>query len=61
LLDIGRELVDQQVVRSRTDRIQRYLLRKLLPYSQRFSLLLRIGQWLRPILPSGIKQEVPVK
>ena len=61
LLDIGRELVDQQVLRSRTDRIQRYLLRKLLPYAQRFSILLRIGQWLRPILPAGIKQKVPLK
>ncbi len=61
LLDIGRELLDQQVVRSRTDRLQRYLLRKILPYAPRFSILLSLGQWLRPVLPAGIKQKVPVK
>lgn len=61
LLDIGRELVEQQVVRPKLERLQRFLLRKLLPYAKHFSILLRLGQWLKPILPAGLKYKVPVR
>jgi len=61
LLDIGRELVEQRVLRSRVERLQRYTLRKLLPYAHRFSLLMRIGQWLRPVLPAELKRKIPLK
>lgn len=61
LVDIGCELVDSQVIRSPVDRIKRFSLRKLLPYPQRFSLLLRVGQWLKPILPLSIKQKIPAR
>ncbi|NOR81550.1 MAG: glycolate oxidase subunit GlcF, partial [Methyloprofundus sp.] len=30
-----------------------------LPYPQRFALLLKIGQWLKPILPTSLKQQIP--
>lgn len=61
LLDIGRELVEQQVVRAKIKRLQRFLLRKLLPHAKHFSILLRLGQWLQPILPAGLKYKVPAR
>lgn len=59
LLDIGRELVDQQVSRPWWNDVQRYLLRSVIPYRSRFTPLLRVGQWVRPLLPARLKQAVP--
>lgn len=61
LVDIGRELVEQQVERPGLERLHRWLLRKLLPYPRRFGVLLSLGQWLRPLLPQMIKRKVPVR
>jgi len=61
LLDIGRDLVDQQVVRPKSERFKRFLLRKLLPYPGRFSLLLHLGQWSKSILPARLKRKVPTR
>lgn len=61
LVDIGRELVDSQVIRSPIDRIKRFMLRKILPYPKRFSFLLKTGQWLKPFLPVSIKQKIPAR
>ncbi|BCG64610.1 MAG: glycolate oxidase iron-sulfur subunit [Methyloprofundus sp.] len=59
LLDIGRELVDQQVQRPLWIRSQRYALRKLLPYPKRMAPLLSIGQLLRPYLPKSLQKHIP--
>ncbi len=59
LIDIGRELVDEQVSRSLLDRVKRFALRKILPFSKRFSFFFKIGQLLKPILPASIKQRIP--
>jgi len=59
LVDIGRELVDSQVKRSVFNQIQRFALRKLLPYPKRIAPLLTIGQWLKPVLPTVLKQKIP--
>ena len=61
LLDIGRELVEQKVQRPWIERLQRGVLRRLLPYPGRFAMLLRQGQWLKPVLPSSIKTKIPEK
>lgn len=61
LLDIGRELIEQQVERPKIDRLQRFLLRKVLPYPKRFAILLHLGQWLKSILASGLKHKVPTR
>ena len=61
LVDIGRELVEQKVKRPWWERLQRELLRQLLPYPRRFAALLRPGQWLRPLLPAGLKRKVPAR
>ncbi len=59
LIDIGRELVDRQVARSIADRIKRFILRKILPFPARFSVLLKTAQRLKPFLPASIKQLIP--
>ena len=61
LLDTGRELVEQTVRRSGSDRLIRYILRRVLPWPSRFAPLLRLGQLFRPLLPPAMKQHVPAK
>ena len=59
LLDIGREMVEQQVARPLPERVLRGTLRRLIPHRGRFRALLRTGQALRPLLPAGLKARVP--
>jgi len=59
LLDYGRHKVEQQVRRPWWQRGQRSLLRYFLPEPKRFNPLLRLGQWLRPVLPNVIKKNIP--
>jgi len=60
LVDIGRELLEQQVPRTAINHLQRFALRKLLPYPKRFLVFLKTGQWLRPLLPAPLQQHIPV-
>ena len=60
LVEIGREIVDQQVPRNLLQRIPRILLRKIVPYPQRFSPIYRLGLLFRPVLPASIKRKLPV-
>jgi glycolate oxidase iron-sulfur subunit len=59
LLDIGRSLLEERVQRPRPQRWVRTWLRRVLPYPNRFKTLLRIGQVLRPLLPSDLKRKIP--
>ena len=59
LIDIGGELVDENVLRSPLDRVKRLALRKILPFPKRFSFFLKTGQLLKPILPTSIQQKIP--
>ena len=61
LLDIGREFVEQKVPRSFSDRLTRWLLRKLLTRPRLVTPILRVGQFLSPILPRSLAQKVPLK
>jgi glycolate oxidase iron-sulfur subunit len=60
LLDIGREQVEQQVPRSRFQRLLRRMMIEVLAYPKRFTPLLRIGQGLRPLLPPHLRRNIPV-
>lgn len=60
LVEIGREIVDQQVPRSMLQRIPRILLRKIVPYPTRFAPLYKLGLLFRPILPATLKRKLPV-
>ncbi|MEX2517236.1 MAG: glycolate oxidase subunit GlcF [Gammaproteobacteria bacterium] len=60
LLEIGREQMETQQPRPAIQRWQRKMLKWILPYRRRFNLLLRSGQWLRPLLPTRLKQKIPL-
>lgn len=60
LLEIGREIVDQQVPRNFMQTMQRMLLRKIVPYPQRFAILFKTGQLFRPLLPKTLKKKLPL-
>ena len=61
LLDIGREVVEKQVGRGAVDSMQRAALRKVIPNPSLFGPLLKLGQWVRPLLPAALKQKVPAR
>jgi glycolate oxidase iron-sulfur subunit len=59
LLDIGRGVGERLLRRSWPDRLSRWALRRIVPYPARFTPLLRLGQWLRPLLPAGLRHRIP--
>ena len=59
LVDIGRELANEQLPRTMAQRLVRYGLRKIIPYPARFAGLLKLGRLFRPVLPAGIGRKIP--
>ncbi len=59
LLDIGRELVEERVARPLSERVVRRALRFVIPHRARFGPLLKLGQWVRPVMPASLKRMVP--
>lgn len=59
LLEIGRGAVEQQTDRPWVERLQRSILMRVLPHRSRFTVLLRLGQFLRPLLPAMLKGQIP--
>lgn len=59
LIDIARGLMDKEIPRSRPERLVRWGLRQVLPRPAVFGSLLKIGQGVRPMLPTPIKNKVP--
>ena len=61
LAEIGRDIMEDQLERPFQQKLLRWLIRKVLPYSRRFGFLLRLGQSVRPVLPSSLKAVVPIR
>jgi glycolate oxidase iron-sulfur subunit len=61
LVDIGRNIVEQQVPRPALDRLRRAVLRTVIPNRALFAPLLRVGQTLRPLLPPALRRKVPAR
>lgn len=59
LLDIGRDIVEQKIKRPLSEVSLRWILRKLLPSTNLFTFLLRIGQSISPLMPSALKKKIP--
>jgi len=59
LLDIARPQIEK-VQRSWSERLLRFGLLKVLPIPTRFSWLLTMGQFFRPLLPKAIASKVPL-
>lgn len=60
LLDIGRKLVEARVPRPASERALRWALKEGLP-SPLFTPALKLGQWVRPLLPEVLKAKVPAR
>jgi len=60
LADLGRQIVEERVPRSRGERIMRRLLRTVLPHRRLFSPLLALGRAVRPLMPAMLREHVPV-
>ena len=59
LLDIGREVVDEQVRRPLGQRLLRSALLAVMPRPALFAPLLRLGQLVRPLLPGALRAKIP--
>jgi len=59
LLDIGRQVVEQRVERSFKERLLRTLIQQVLPYPSRIGPLVKIGQWMKPVLPAKLAASIP--
>jgi len=59
LIDIGREIVEENTSRKFIENTTRFALRKIIPYPERFSFLLSIGTKLKPILPLFLQHKIP--
>ncbi len=61
LLDTGREIIEERLPRSLQDRLLRRTLRLVLPWAARFTPLLRLGQFARPVLPAALRKRIPAR
>ncbi len=61
LLDIGREIVAVKVTPPFLRRVKIWVIRTVIPRQLLFSRLLRLGQFLAPILPTILSKKIPVK
>ena len=61
LIDIGREVVEEKVARSTSDKAKRYFLRKLIEDPKLFKLAINTGRFFRPFLPQALRQKIPAK
>ncbi|MCL4106644.1 UNVERIFIED_CONTAM: hypothetical protein GTU68_009778 [Idotea baltica] len=61
LLDIGRDVIEEQQTRPILDKIKRSALLWLMPYSGRFTPALRLGQFFSPILPEFLCRKIPAR
>ncbi|MES9994247.1 MAG: glycolate oxidase subunit GlcF [Candidatus Thiodiazotropha sp.] len=61
LLEIGRLHMADNFRRPLADRVQRWLLRKLIPNRNVFSIFLRLGRSVKPLLPAKLGRNIPNK
>ncbi len=59
LLDIGRGIVEQRIPRSWGERIKRRWLREVVPYPQRFAMMLGLARLVAPLLPRALAKKIP--
>lgn len=61
LVDAGRSLVEDRVPRTGKDVWMRKLILSVLPYSKRVGPLVKMGQWLRPLMPAKLSSSIPMR
>lgn len=61
LVDAGRSLVEERVPRSGKAVWLRKLILSVLPYSKRVGPLVKMGQWVRPLMPAKLASSIPMR
>jgi len=61
LLDIGREIVEKQISRDSSERLQRRLLASILSRRKLVTPMMRSAQFFRGLLPTFLRKNIPVK
>ena len=61
LLDAARPLVDAKVPRKPGDRLQRWLLRRIVPYPARFRWLAAAGRLVKSLAPRALAELIPAR
>jgi len=61
LLDIGREEIDRRVSRTPMQRVLRSAIRFVMTRPMLFGALLRMGRWVRPLLPAALCDKIPAQ
>lgn len=61
LLDFGRKVVEEKVGRSWHATFQRYLIRQIFGYRNRFQNVIKLIWFFRPVLPETLKNKIPRK
>ncbi len=61
LVDAGRHLVEKQVPRSLAQRFLRKTMRTVLPYKNRITPLVKVGQTIAPALPASLRTHLPAR
>lgn len=61
LLDIGRAKVEEQLPRRKPQRALRWALRTAISNARIMTPAMRLGQWLRPLMPAALKSHVPAR
>jgi len=61
LIDQGRALVEESVKRPFKQRVVRGMILKVLPYASRIGPLVKLGQWVRPLMPGALRRSIPLK
>ncbi|BAP56013.1 hypothetical protein THII_1716 [Thioploca ingrica] len=59
LLDIGRNLIEEQLTRPLKPRLWRWMVRAILSHPRRFNTLLDIGRIFHLILPKTLREKIP--
>ncbi|NVK01934.1 MAG: glycolate oxidase subunit GlcF [Oceanospirillaceae bacterium] len=61
LVDIGRGIVEKKLERPVGQKLARWGLRQLLPYSKRFGAAIAVGQVFKPLIPGKLGAKIPPK
>jgi glycolate oxidase iron-sulfur subunit len=58
LADFARRVLDQQLPRPVSDRLQRWAVRSMFSHRRRFALVWQLARWLRPALPRFLRAKI---
>jgi len=58
LVQIGKDIVEEQVERPLLEKIKRKLLRLIIPYPSRFSILFKLGLVFKMVLPVSLRKQI---